>query len=479
MLAKDGALSFDVNAQTKRPINAAIQFSTQDINTARLSFKLTKDGVPLPLSAVVGKLVLSMADGSRFIRAITLVDKPEGLAEYVLAADEIRHYGVVKAELLLYYTNGQALSIHKFGFNIEQSLIDQNIVPVAEYYIDDFETLREQINDLYDDVVATVAEIEAKFEDLDNVETKEGAQEKVDAHASNADVHVTSQKKAEWDAKETPTGAQAKVTTHANDTVKHVTNEERSTWNSKETTSGAQEKVNAHEAKTSIHVTEVEKNKWNSAQLAKLTSDNGRVLYRGSAEVTDYNTITQTGMYLIYNAGVNGPPSFNLVFMLVMSYGNTLTQVAYESSKGKQAYFRFRKNDAETWTAWERMLTSSDLDVVWNLPTLQPGWKQYAPADGSIHTVRFSKDAAGVVEIKGAVYGGTLGLDTPVFTLPAGYRPMQSENFIGVASSVGTPGVPQIHRTLIGTDGRVCIQSSSNTSNPVEFLSFGFCFRTR
>jgi len=211
MLAKDGALSFDVNAQTKRPINAAIQFSTQDIKTARLSFKLTKDGVPLPLSAVVGKLVLSMADGSRFIRAITLVNKPEGLAEYVLSADEIRHYGNVKAELILYYTNGQALSIHKFGFSIEQSLIDQNIVPVAEYYIDDFETLRGQINDLYDDVVATVAEIEAKFEDLDNVETKVGAQEKVDAHANNSDVHVTAKKKAEWDAKETTAGAQQKA----------------------------------------------------------------------------------------------------------------------------------------------------------------------------------------------------------------------------------------------------------------------------
>nr|MDF9458082.1 hypothetical protein [Bacillus pumilus] len=42
---------------------------------------------------------------------------------------------------------------------------------------------------------------------MDNVETKVGAQEKVDAHANNADVHVTPQKKAEWDAKETTTGA--------------------------------------------------------------------------------------------------------------------------------------------------------------------------------------------------------------------------------------------------------------------------------
>jgi len=479
MIYKPAKLTFDVNSRTSPSVKTDIQFITQDLNTARLDFALTKDGVPLPLSAVVGKLVLVMSNGSKFVRNITLVDKPEGRAEYVLSADEIRHYGNVKAELLMYYTNGQALSIHRFEFKIDRSLIDQDIAPIAEYYIDDFETLKTQIEDLYDDVVATVAELEEKFEDLDNVETKDGAQAKVDAHANNSDVHVTKAQKTAWDAKETPAGAQAKVTEHANNLTMHVTSEERASWNGRETTAGAQAKVNAHEAKTSIHVTEAEKDKWNAAQLAKITMDSGRVFYRSSSEVTDYNTITQTGMYLIYNVGVNGPPSFNRVFLLVMSYGNTLTQVAYESAVGKQAYFRFRKSDAETWTVWERQLTASDLDVVWNNPTLQPGWKQYTPADGSIHTVRFSKDAAGVVEIKGAVYGGVLGLDTPVFTLPVGYRPMQSEYFVGVASSVGTPGVPQIHRTFIGTDGRVCIQSSSNSANPNEFLSFGFRFRTR
>jgi len=479
MIYKPAKLTFDVNARTSPSVKTDIQFITQDLNTARLDFTLTKDGVPLPLSAVSGKLVLAMSNGSKFVRNITLVDKAGGKAEYVLSADEIRHYGNVKAELLMYYTNGQAFSIHQFEFNIERSLIDQDIAPIAEYYIDDFEALKAQIEDLYDDVIATVAELEEKFEDLNNVETKDGAQAKVDVHANNSDVHVTVAQKTAWNAKETPAGAQAKVTEHANNLTVHITTEERASWNSRETTAGSQAKVNAHEAKTEIHVTEVDKEKWNGAQLAKITLDNGRVTYKGTSEVTDYNTMTQTGMFLIFNTGLNGPPSLSRIFLLVMSNGNTLVQIAYESLNGKQAYFRFRKTDSETWTAWERQLTASDLDVVWNIPTLQPGWKQYAPSDGSIHTVRFSKDAAGVVEIKGAVYGGVLGLDTPVFTLPAGYRPMQSEYFVGVASSVGTPGVPQIHRTFIGTDGRVCIQSSSNTSNPVEFISFGFRFRTR
>ncbi|WP_342468166.1 phage baseplate upper protein [Bacillus sp. FSL W8-0920] len=475
MLAKDGALSFDVNAQTKRPINAAIQFSTQDIKTARLSFKLTKDGVPLPLSAVVGKLVLSMADGSRFIRAITLVNKPEGLAEYVLAADEIRHYGAVKAELILYYTNGQALSIHKFGFSIEQSLIDQNIVPVAEYYIDDFETLRGQINDLYDDVVATVAEIEAKFEDLDNVETKVGAQEKVDAHANNSDVHVTAKKKAEWDSKETTAGAQAKVTAHANDAIKHVTNEERSTWNSKETTSGAQQKADA--------ALQAAKDLMANFQQRKITEDTGlplislkdtsgsileSIINNGLGQGTFYaiarsrdlpNTRSFRGFYHMTDA-TNGKGTFGWVY--ATDYFNNV-------------YTNYLNNNV--WSGWRRILTDADATPTWETPSLGNGWKQYVSPDGFPHTVRYTKDAFGVVEIVGSIAGGALGNNVAAFTLLPDYFPNQSMHFIGVASSVGTTNVPQYHRTYIGTDGKVCIQSCSNTANPNEFITFGFRFR--
>ncbi|MGE1096804.1 BppU family phage baseplate upper protein [Bacillus altitudinis] len=480
MLAKNGALAFDVNSQTKRPINAAIQFSTQDINTARLSFKLTKDGAPLPLSAVVGKLVLAMADGSRFVRSVALVNKPEGLAEYLLTADEIRHYGAVKAELLLYYTNGQALSIHKFGFNIERSLIDQNIVPVAEYYIDDFESLREQINDLYDDVVATVAEIEAKFEDLDNLETKIGAQAKVDAHAGNKDVHVTAQKKAEWDAKETTAGAQSKVTAHANDVVKHVTNEERSAWNSKETTTGAQLKVDTHEAKSELHVTEASKLKWDGAQLHKITTDGG---FLKQLTATDLNTVTATGVYYnsLASTDLNAPVNNN-GYLTVLNHGDYPYQeyVPYVGSSSgvpsiRRKFFRNKISGSSNWSAWAEDVVLKD--TIWQTPSLSNGWKQYVSPDGFSHTLRYTKDAMGVVEIIGSIAGGALGANVTAFTLLPDYFPNQSMHFIGVASSVGTTNVPQYHRTYIGTDGKVCIQSCSNSANPNEFITFGFRFR--
>ncbi len=447
-LFKNGVLPFVVDAYDQSVYDSKIVFSTQDVGTARLIFKLRKDGMPLPLSAVEGKLVLLFSNGSKHIRNISLLDKVEGIADYILNDEEIKIYGNVQASLNLFYSNGQSLSVHEFTFSIKKNLIDVNIVPAAEYYIDHFDSLKSKIEQ-------KAAELET-----DISKRTDEMQGNIDKTTKDLQVQLYRMKEKldDLEALETKEGAKAKVA---------------------EALAAAKKYTDEHAADPKTHVTEAEKDRWNAAQLAKLTLDNGRVYYRGSAEVTDYNTVTQTGMYLIYNVGVNGPPSFNRVFLLVMSYGNTLAQIAYESVAGKQAYFRFRKVDSETWTTWERQLTATDLDVTWQKPTLQPSWKQYTPADGSNHTVRFSKDASGVVEIKGAVYGGVLGLETPVFTLPAGYRPMQSEYFVGVASSIGTPGVPQYHRTFIGTDGRVCIQSSSNTSNPVEFLSFGFRFRTR
>ncbi|MCY7711234.1 pyocin knob domain-containing protein [Bacillus safensis] len=223
--------------------------------------------------------------------------------------------------------------------------------------------------------------------------------------------------------------------------------------------------------------TESDRNRWDNGQLVKITQDNGKPIYHGFASETDYNTLTQTGMYLIYNQGINGPSSFNRVFLLVMSYGTTLVQIAYESVYGKNTYFRVLKHNAESWTPWEKQITLSDLlEGSWETPKeIKSNWKEYDPIN---LPVKYRKNLLGEVEIVGAVKGGTLG-NNAVFNLPEEYRPKQAMHFVGVASSIGAPGVPQFHRTLIDKEGNVCVQSSSNNANPTEFITFGFKFSTR
>ncbi|MFE4384946.1 BppU family phage baseplate upper protein, partial [Streptomyces cyaneofuscatus] len=120
--------------------------------------------------AVDAKIVLLYPDGSFYKKSLTIIDKVNGKAEYILSDEELKHYGVVKAELKLYYTNGQALATSFFTFTISKTLEDQNIVPVAEYYIDDVESFRAGLNKTMDEISQTVEELKAKFADLENIE---------------------------------------------------------------------------------------------------------------------------------------------------------------------------------------------------------------------------------------------------------------------------------------------------------------------
>lgn len=315
-LFKNGVLPFVVDAYDQSVYDSKIVFSTQDIGTGKLIFKLRKDGVPLPLSAVDGKLVLSFNNGSKNVRNITLIDKVEGVAEYVLDNDEIKLYGKVKASLNLYYRNGQALSIHEFLFEIQRNLIDQDIVPAAEFYIDDFQSLKIEIE-------RKAAQLEADIK------------KRTDDMQGNID----------------------KITKELQEQLDRM-KEKLDDLEALETKQGAQDKVDAHANNSEIHVVKADKDKWNNGQLYRLTQNNGKPIYKGTSETTDYNEIIDTGYYLIYNKGLNGPPSVNKSFMLVLSYGSTLLQTAYDTN-GKKSFYRVRNQDS-TWSVWMSSLTEED-----------------------------------------------------------------------------------------------------------------------
>ncbi|PJN90995.1 BppU family phage baseplate upper protein [Bacillus sp. mrc49] len=161
---KSGKMSVDVAPRTVGILKTSIQFSTQDQGTAKLIFSLSKDGLPLPLSsAATAKIFLRMADGSVFEKTASIVDQIHGKLEYVLE-EEISHPGLAKGELNVNYANGQALSVCKFSFNIDASLMDQDIVPLAEYYVKNFNTLQTDIEERAAVINDTVDELQEKVD---------------------------------------------------------------------------------------------------------------------------------------------------------------------------------------------------------------------------------------------------------------------------------------------------------------------------
>ncbi|MCM3216099.1 phage baseplate upper protein [Niallia taxi] len=177
---KNADLTLNISATASQYTASKIRFSTQDEGSAKLTFFLFKEGVELPLNAVTGKIVLRMADGSKFVDTVTITDRVKGIAEYKLTAEQLKHFGQVTAELYLNYVEGQKMSVHRFSFRIEQALIDADIPVLTEYYVNDFEELKVSILNMADENTETIKTVGESIE-----QAKELAEENISQIKNN------------------------------------------------------------------------------------------------------------------------------------------------------------------------------------------------------------------------------------------------------------------------------------------------------
>jgi len=202
-MEKNVDLRVNISATTSQFSLTNIRFSTQDEGSAMLTFYLFKDGVELPLNAVTGKIVLRMSDGSKFIDTVNITDRVNGIVEYLLTSEQLKHYGKVTAELYLNYEE-QKMSVHRFAFIIEQALIDTDIPVITEFYVDNFEELKSTINSMADEtkeIITTVEESVEEAKDLAETTISLIQQNQVakqsELQATNAQLATLDQKKAD------------------------------------------------------------------------------------------------------------------------------------------------------------------------------------------------------------------------------------------------------------------------------------------
>jgi hypothetical protein len=436
MIYKNTAVHFDVNAQVKRSVSANIQFSTQDIGTAKLSFNLTKDGVPLPISkATHAKLFMRFTDGSQVYVNTEVEDALKGAIFYVLTPEQVKHYGTVQAELYVNYDNGQKMSVHKFSFVIDRALVDQGIAPIVEYYIEDFETLKAVIQEMAADAEQLLAKLEKKFETLNNIETKDGAQQKADAAQKNAKAY-TDEHAAKTDNPHKVTKSQVGL---ANvDNVKQA----------------AKTDFDAHTADNVRHITADERTKWNKGQLYKLTQDNGvRILI---PDGTDLLTLPPGFYYGINNRLLNNPdPNDAGWFNYDIMDGNSgrKTIIATASYHNKMWFATIHTNG--DFRGWKRILTSTDFEPVWTEVPLKNGAKHGARKVMCAVVGGFLCLKGEIITNRGVIFG----------TLPASYRPDQLRSRL--VPIFGTTGMTKLYIETNGNmrlEGQIADKSDNITS---------------
>ncbi|MCC2929069.1 phage baseplate upper protein [Bacillus sp. LBG-1-113] len=497
---KDESLTFTINGRRKSPVQTNIQYTTQDKGTAKLSFQLIKDGVPLPLSAAVVKLVLLMSDSSRFVRNIEITDKLNGRLTYVLSDEEIKHVGTVQAELDISYTNQQAMSIHEFSFEIKKALIDTDILPTAEYYIDDFESLKNKINELYNETIQTVEELRRKFEDLENIETKDGAQKKADSVQANLDTHINDKSNPHGVTKNqvglgnldnVQQATKAEFNTHNTDSTRHITSAERSNWNAKETTTGAKNKADtaeknaktytdqhinnksnphgvtkdqvglgnvtndkqatktefdSHVKDTTAHISTAERTKWNSAQLFKITNDVGGVLV-SIADTDDFlDRIVKAGKTFgtFYSTGkpLNAPSTLStrgfFHFTSIDINGNGTFGYVVAVDYKNNMYSNYVDGNLG-WSGWKRLLTENDTDSV---PWLNATYKNGAKTGD--RQLQFKK-VAGALHLTGHI---VTDREVVFASIPSTYAPSK-----GVMELIAVSGITGMSKLIVFPSG--------------------------
>jgi hypothetical protein len=173
-----------------------INYTTMDVNTATLSFQIIKQSIKYPLTDVTAKVFLNMEDGSQFVEDCDIVDSINGVVQYTLKSNEIKHSGRVDGEFYLIYSDSSVGSFN-FTFYIKKSAIDTISVPAQEVVISDIETFKASLEARLDDTQATLTSVQQQVTNAqtqaDNITTlinQNQVAKQSDLNATNASLAV-------------------------------------------------------------------------------------------------------------------------------------------------------------------------------------------------------------------------------------------------------------------------------------------------
>ncbi|CAF1772080.1 hypothetical protein NRS6084_03869 [Bacillus subtilis] len=372
----------------------------------------------------------------------------------------------------------------------------------AKAYTDEFAARRDNPNQ--------VTKAQVGLGNVDNVQ--QATKTEFNAHNTDSIRHITVTERSNWNAKETTTGAQNKADTaeknaktytdqHINDKsnphgvtkdqvgLSKVTNDKQAT----------KTEFDDHVKDTTAHITASERTKWNEAQLSKITNDGGGVLI-SIADTDDFlSKIVETGKTFgtFYSTGkpTNAPSTLStrgfFHFTSVDSHGKGTFGYVVAIDYKNNVFTNYLDLN-QGWAGWSKVETEARAksytdnlekkltELTWFSPVLQNNWVNYTDVNETDQTkfkVRYAKDITGTVIVEGAIAKGTIGFGVPAFVLPVGYRPARAIQWVGVASQGGMSGIPQTHRLLVNTDGKVIIENCTNTVKPNVFISLGFSFK--
>ena len=212
-ITKIAKMTTEITANYQKLSDLNVAFYNQDVNTSILQFNVTRNNAPVSLGKVNvdGYIVLLAADGSRIQDAVEITDEINGVIEYTIPKEFLKHTGTAVGQIYIAVKGKDDTAVmRQFSFDINKDLLTGFSATKKLEYIKTFDDLTTFIKQRVDEIDAAIANGE------DYVAAMEKASEK-----GQKDIQEVATK-ATTDINKVATDATKKITDTSNAAVATV-----------------------------------------------------------------------------------------------------------------------------------------------------------------------------------------------------------------------------------------------------------------
>ncbi|ODJ53105.1 hypothetical protein BFR40_00370 [Brochothrix thermosphacta] len=328
-ITKIAKMTTEITADYQKLSDLNVAFYNQDVNTSILQFDVTRNNAPVPLGKVNvdGYIVLLAADGSRIQDAVEITDEINGVIEYTIPREFLKHTGKALGQIYIAVKGKDDTAVmRQFSFDIKDDLLTSFSATKKLEYIKTFDDLTTFIKQRVDEI---------------------------DEAISNGADYVTAMEKAAEKGQKDIQAVATKTTTDINkvsdDTIKKIT----------DTSNAAVTTVNAKGDEVVKKITDADVVQKRDAFFHTDGKGFSRPVPNG---ITDWYQISTAGNYSITKTAVptNAPP-IGVYFNLIVNTRTSTTRDLTAISVTTGVIYTNAMTGVDAWSGWKQVANTSDL----------------------------------------------------------------------------------------------------------------------
>ena len=433
-ITKVAKITTEVTATYQPLSDLNVAFYNQDVNTSILQFSVTRNKAAVPLGKVnvEGYIVLLAADGSRIQDNVTITNELNGVIEYTIPKEFLKHTGKATGQIYIAVKGRDDIAVmRQFTFDVKNDLLTGFSAEIKLEYIKTFHDLERIINERVKAIETAIANGEDYVTQMN--ETLRTGKTELAATVATAKTEVTA----------TATTAKKTITDTSNTAVTAVT-------------AKAKEVTDAIAAGGVVKT--VDTANW---QKFKVTSDSGVAINKTGVDILDAAVKNSFDGYVI--SGVNTPTSVSSTGWAKISAKDTgYLKVYYSPFNGNEVFYNTYNAGTKLWTGWVQLANQADVTALKGTNT---GWLPLTLLNGVTASTTcyyrfFSTNGIYYLSLKGVLNTITTP-NTVIAKLPTTVTAQLDRSLAWVGNTNVNTNTARFNNWSIETDGSIKFVASN------------------